>query len=76
MTYLKYINQLVTELKFKKAETLNMYEALLNEKGYLDTIETAVYYQHVNDCHVLANRAEQLMLGVLNGSLSAFDMID
>jgi hypothetical protein len=76
MTYLNYIGQLVNELRSKKAETLCMYDAILNTKGYLTTLETTDYFQRINDCHALANQVEQIMLGVLDGSISASDPID
>jgi hypothetical protein len=76
MNYFEYINQLVKELRFRKAETLEMYNALVNAGDNLNPIEASDYLQRVNDCHVLANRAEQIMHCVLNGSICVFDPID
>jgi hypothetical protein len=76
MTYLEYVDYLINEFSQKKADTFEMYDGLLRSKGYLDRYETDIYLGRVNDCHALADQAELVMRGILNGSICPFDPID
>jgi len=76
MTYLEYTSRLVNRLRRKKAETLQWYDERLASKGHLDAAETNLYLEQVNECHSLANLAEQVMQAMLKGFASPYDQID
>jgi hypothetical protein len=76
MTYFEFSNQLVSELRLTKENTLLMYNSLKGTKGYLDDHEHDIYLKVVGEFLSLADQTERLMNLFLNGVIYPFDEMD